>query len=250
MKNIGIIGGVGPIATELYCHSLVTKVETLYGERPKMTVYDLNVDTEIENAFIQGYRYIDTEIYTRTRGLLVQALKEFVQNSITTIAMPCNTLQPLLEDICKQEKASSFHNINLIEETSKQVSKQKVKRVLIIGTNETCRSNIYGDTLKRSGIEYTYLAEDDQQIVAQHISACLRDSKEVSPYLGSFIACIKRASHNVEGLVIACTDLSGHLLSEHFNIPVIDSLQALVDRSAEYILSDTIDRSSTINFHR
>jgi aspartate racemase len=250
LKNIGIIGGVGPIATQLYYDSLVTKIEALHREKPEITVHNLNVDSEIENAFIQGYEYIDTKIYTRTRDLLVQALKEFVQSSITTVAMPCNTLQPLLEDICKQEKASSFHNINLIEETSKQALKQKVKRVLIIGTNETCRGNIYGDTLKRSGIEYTYLAEDDQQIVAQHISACLRAPKDVSPYLGSFIACIKRASHDVDGLVIACTDLSDHLLSEHLSIPVIDSLQALVDSSAEYILSDTTNSSSAISFRR
>ncbi|MBA2393637.1 MAG: aspartate/glutamate racemase family protein [Ktedonobacteraceae bacterium] len=236
MKNIGIIGGVGPIATELYYHSLVTKVETLHGEKPEITVYNLGVDPEIENAFIQGYECVDKEIYLRTRYLLLQVLEKFVQNSITTIAMPCNTLQPLLEDICKKE-ASSFHNINLIEETSMQVARQKVKRVLIIGTNETCRSNIYGDTLKRSGIEHTYLAEDDQQIVAQHISACLRAPQDASPYLKNFIACIERASHDVDGVVIACTDLSGHVLNEHLSTPVIDSLQALVDSSAEYILS-------------
>ena len=235
MKNIGIIGGVGPIATSIYYRSLVDKVVTATrGTLPEIIVHSLPIDAEIENAFIQGYEYIDTKIYMRTRCLMLHALETFKQRNIETIAMPCNTLQPLLENICE---GAPFHNLNLIQETSKRVLQHRVERVLIVGTNETCRSNMYGDTLKREGIQYTYLGEDDQKIVAQHISASLRTPQDASPYLESFVECIVRASKNVDGLVIACTDLAGYLLSEHLTIPVIDSLQTLIDSSAEYILS-------------
>jgi aspartate/glutamate racemase len=115
--------------------------------------------------------------------------------------------------------------------------KYRMKHVLIIGTNETCRSNIYGDMLKRSGVTYKYLAESDQKIVAQYISASLHTAQHPSPHLQRFVECIVHASKDVDGLVIACTDLTNDLFSELLNIPVIDSLQALVDSSVEYILS-------------
>jgi aspartate racemase len=235
LNTIGIIGGVGPLATSLYRDSLIDKVvAATQGTSPEIIVHSLPIDAEIENAFIQGYEYVDTKIYMRTRRIMSHALETFMKRGIETIAMPCNTLQPLLEDSCK---GKLIHNINLIEETSRQVVKQRVKRVLIIGTNETCRSNIYGDALKRLGVKYTYLAERDQKIVAQHISASLRTPQDASPYWESFVECIVHTSKDVDGLVIACTDLAGHWLSEHLSIPVIDSLQVLVDSSAKYILS-------------
>jgi aspartate racemase len=234
LKNIGIIGGVGPLATSLYYRSLVDKVVTAtQGNLPEVIMYSLPIDTKIEKAFIQGYPYVDTEIYMRTLHLMSHALETFMQSGIEKIAMPCNTLQPLLEDICE---GKPLHNINLIQETSKQVLKHRMEHVLIIGTNETCRSNIYGDMLKRSGVTYKYLAESDQKIVAQYISASLHTPQHPSPHLQRFVECIVRASKDVDGLVIACTDLTD-LFSELLSIPVIDSLQALVDSSVEYILS-------------
>jgi aspartate racemase len=235
LKNIGVIGGVGPLATTLYYRSLVDEVVTVTrGKLPGVIMYSLPIDAEIEQAFIQGYDHMDKEINLRTRCIISQAVETFVQAGIKTVAMPCNTLQPLLEDICDR---NDVYNINLIQETSKRVRKREVSHALIIGTNETCRSNMYGRMLENAGIRYQYLEEDDQRIVALHISASLRAPQEESPYLNRFLDCIVRASRDVDGLVIACTDLTGHLLSNLLKIPVIDSLQALVDRSVEYVLS-------------
>jgi aspartate racemase len=232
VRNIGVIGGVGPFATSLYYHALVDKVVTeTHGHLPEIILYSLPIDTEIEKAFIEGANDVDTEISRRTTRLLIQAIEMLKRCGIETIAMPCNTLQPLLATICAEQQV---HNINLIEETSREVAKREVRCALIIGTNETCRSNIYGKALEDKGIAYKYPEEKDQEIVAQHISSSLRAPQQESPYLQSFLSCIARASYNVDGVVIACTDLTGRLLSNHLKIPVIDSLQTLVDRSVEY----------------
>lgn len=235
MKTIGIIGGVGPLATTLYYRALVDRVVVAtQGLLPEIFLYSLPIDSEVERAFICSSFNGDNCISEKVRSLMLRSLEIFIQNQIKAVAMPCNTLQPLLEDICE---IKGIHNINLVGQTVEQVFKDGFEHVLIIGTTSTCKGNEYGKSLTQLGVRYKYLSEDDQVLTSKHIISSLRTPHSSSPYLPQLVDCIARACRDVDGLIIGCTDLANHLTSDMVGVPVIDSLQVLIDRSIDYIFS-------------
>ncbi|GAC1657448.1 MAG: aspartate racemase [Ktedonobacteraceae bacterium] len=235
MRTIGIIGGVGPLATSLYYRALVDKVvAATQGQLPEIFIHSLPVDSGMETAFIRGSSQVETRISEQIQSLMLRSLEIFIQNKIKVVAMPCNTLQSLLEDTCER---MHVHNINLITETSRRVVEHGLRHVLIVGTTSTCRSNEYGKSLARLGVGYKYLPEGDQVLAADHILYSLRAPHANSPYLIQFVDCIVRACRDVDGVILGCTDLTNHVASDVVGVPVIDSLQALIDRTVDYVLS-------------
>ncbi len=125
------------------------------GRLPRLLMYSVAMSPQIENTFLQGKVADDAPQRLQIRSLLNEAVEHFLHNRVTTVAMPCNTLQDELTALCG---AHRLVNINMIDATANAILRANAKRVLIFGTASTYGDDLYGQRLSVHGVECVYPA--------------------------------------------------------------------------------------------
>ncbi len=230
----GIIGGLGPIATTQFYSTLINRVSSrVEGRLPRLLIYSIAMSPQIENAFLQGKVTSQSPERVQVRNLLNEAVNYFLRNQVEILAMPCNTLQDELSSICQTR---NILNLNMVDETAKAILKANVKRLFVLGTASTCRDNLYGQRLARHHIECVYPKETQQNFIEKYIRDAL-DQNLNQELKNTFSQMVKEKAKGCDGILIACTDLTGDVSSELCHLQVFDSLQLLAQASAEHILT-------------
>ncbi len=155
MKTLGILGGMGPLATV-----------DLYDKIVRHT--DAHSDAEHIHILIDSY----PEIPDRTAYILggeqdptpylVQAAKNIEAMGADYLVMPCNTAHYFYEDM-KSEVTIPF--IHMIEEVRKfiKTTYPDVKKVGLLATEGTYKGHVYDKELKDYGIEVCHPSEAQQK---------------------------------------------------------------------------------------
>ena len=154
-KNIGILGGLGPEATNEICHQI-----TEYTPATKDQEH-LNVIT-----------YSNPKIPDRTEAILhggetpvdemVKTAKALELAGADFIIIPCNTAHYFVEEV---QKEISIPIINMIKETVEFIARNypDVKRVGVLATSGTVKSEVYGTELAKHSIKTMYPNENEQE---------------------------------------------------------------------------------------
>ena len=125
----------------------------------------------------------------------------------------------------------------MIDTTTRAILQSNAKRVLILGTASTYGDDLYGKRLNTQGTTCLYPTAHQQDFIETYIRTALDQQ------LGNTIQ--QQFAHQVEqialetqadGVVLACTDLTGDLPDKHAGLRVFDPLQLLAIASAEYVL--------------
>jgi len=230
----GIVGGLGPRATvEFYSAFMDAITSKVAGRLPRLLMYSVAMSPQLENTFLQGKVDDNAPERLQVRSLLNEAVEHFVDNQVTTVAMPCNTLQDELTTLCK---ARGLAIINMINETANAILQNYAKRVLILGTASTYGDDLYGQRLALHGVECIYPTAKQQDFIETYIRFAL-DQKLNQVAKDRFAENIRQMAGEADGVVLACTDLTGDLSTEACGLPVFDSLQLLATASAAHVLA-------------
>ncbi len=229
---IGVIGGLGPKATATFYLALSELVAArAHGCLPPIAIQSVAMTPFIENAFLTGHVAPNSPESIDVRRLLVDAVERLRQSGAKAIVMPCNTLQEELTTICAEK---DILHIDMIAETVNVILAAKRKRVLLLGTSSTLHTDMYGRRLREHGISCVY-PEDSAQRSLERI---IRDALNLKNLRSSsaIVDIVATAGHDCDGVVLACTDLTGCLLEVDCGKPVFDSVTCLAESSARWIL--------------
>jgi aspartate racemase len=151
-KAVGIIGGMGPMATVELFHNIV-----------KFT--DAGKDSEHIHIYIDN----NVNIPDRTASILfggpspvpyiVDSAKKLEQMGAELLAFPCNTLHYYWNEITQKVNVPI---INMLEETAIFAREAGYEKVGLLATSATVHSGIYEKYLNRFGI-YLILPDDEGQ---------------------------------------------------------------------------------------
>ncbi|QLQ31733.1 MAG: aspartate/glutamate racemase family protein [Candidatus Thiothrix singaporensis] len=204
------------------------------GRLPRLIMYSVAMNPTIENAFLQGA--VDSAATPRqqVRSLLNEAVQHFLANRVTTVAMACNTLQDELTALCRD---NGLHNINMIDTTTAAIRQHNARRVLILGTASTYCDDLYGKRLHNDGLECIYPSAAQQDFIETYIRFALDQDISVGARQ-QFAERVRRMAYatGADGVVLACTDLSGDLDEADCGLMVFDSLQLLAQAASEHVL--------------
>lgn len=229
---LGIIGGLGPRATcDFYASFMARVAARNNGGIPQALIYNVPMNPAVENAYLkQGGAGIDA-MRPHVRRILSQAIDCFLLNGVKTSVLPCNTLQTEFVDLCREK---CLDCIDMIDNTVRRIADSGVATVLVFGTSNTCAQDVYGGRLKPMGIRCRYPTASQQEWVEKYIRRAL-DMSVDGHWQSCFAEQARSMSAGVDGVVLACTDLSGDLETGRFGLPVFDSLQLLAEASADYV---------------
>jgi len=219
-KTIGILGGMGPMASVEFYRRLVRRTDARTDQG--------HVHILIDN---------DPSVPDRTAALLkegswedpVPALQAMACRleaaGAEILAMPCNTAHAYIAQI---RAAVSIPMIDMIEETASAIDRSPVG---LLATKGTTRTRLYQDAIEARGIETIVPGAEDQDTVMAVIRA-IKTNEDPEEQLRRIAPVVDRlAAAGAVAAIAACTELS--LLTEHARregtkIPWIDALDVLV----------------------
>lgn len=203
MKKIGVIGGAGPLASALLYETLINESYAHAFEMPEIVLINFPFTRGL--SCDEGKRNEDA-----IHSELSYCVDFLVKNRVEVGVLACNTLHLYLP----QHLPRSIRFYSLPQLVLKAACNQKHMRLLILGTENTRRSNLY----HQEGIVAHYPSIQDQAIIGEVIDQVLKGviSQRDAISLGEVIDRSLK-EQDFDGVVLGCTDLP--VLHHHFPIP-------------------------------
>ena len=199
---LGIIGGMGPMASAVFYDMISSKTDASCDQENLDLILLSHAGMPDRTRAILSKDEVQIEA-VRSK-LLADAM--FLQNSgCTAIAVTCNTAHYFVNMI---EDELDIPFIHLIRETAEAVASEfGAKKVAVLATDGTIETKLYQDELSKRGvIAFTPKAEV-QALVMHEIYDCIKSGKPADEEIWQKIEEYVKAE-GCEAAVLACTELS------------------------------------------
>ncbi|MCD8189260.1 MAG: amino acid racemase [Clostridiales bacterium] len=224
-KTIGILGGMGPLATCDLFHKIVD-------------ITDAACDQEHVRVCIDS----NTEIADRTRAILEggkDPVPEMVKSAVRlqgmgadVLIMPCNTAHYFYDRIAPFIDIPMLH---MIRETAKTVKAQGLTKVGLLATDGTCRSGVYKTAFDAEGVEMCMPSPERQQAVMDVIYKGVKAGNLSIDLTGFYAAMDELLDQGAETLILGCTELPVAFDLFHIDRPSIDPTMVLAAAAVRFV---------------
>ncbi len=221
MKRLGVIGGLGPIATA-YFYELIIKMTDarLDQEHIEMLIYSKPSISD-RTDYILG-KSSDNPVYP-----MVDVGRKLVDMGADHIAIPCITAHYFHDTLSEGIKAPVIH---AIMETAHYLKAEGIRKAGIMATEGTVHSGIFQQELGECGISSILPNDESQVAVSELIYKNIKANEPVD------YEKFERVSHQLrrdgaEVIILGCTELS--LIKRDFMLGpgYIDAMEVLAMRS-------------------
>lgn len=228
MKRIGIIGGLGPLATAKFMELLNEKL-VLTNEEVELVVIN-DPTTPDRTAYILDNNH-DNPINN-----ILDMVKKLEISQCDVIVMPCNTASYFYKEIQNNTKVPF---INIVEETVKYLSSHNIKKIGLLATCGTIKSKIYEDLLNNYHIECVIPKQNDQEIISKVIYDGVKSNKDID--LTDFFNITKKLlNEGCEKIILGCTELSAlRKMKNMYQDEFLDAMEILADNTIKFIEKDS-----------
>lgn len=198
MKKLGVIGGLGPMATAYFLQLVIQMsdaktdqehIETIIHSRPQIP---------------DRTRYILGQSGDNPMPQMAQVGKGLVSQGAEVIAIPCITAHFFQKQL---EEEIGVPIVNAIEETALYVKEAGLNRVGILATDGTIQSGLFQETLESHGINCLLPDVKGQQQVMHLIYEDIKSGKPVEFSLFEDVSG-QLFGQGAQVVLLACTELS------------------------------------------
>lgn len=221
MYSLGIIGGMGSLATVNFFKELIENDVA-------------NSDNEHINTIILNHATLPdrtTCILNNSLDFVTEIAKDLeIMNKVgvKAIAIPCNTSHYFYN---YYKNYTDIPVLNMIELTIKEIKKLGYDNACVFATKGTIKSGLYRMYAEKNGINIVDIDENDADSVMEIIYGIKSTGNLKEVEFNDLIS--KYIDAETIG-VIACTELSVIPLVENNKKNTIDSLKVLVKESLKY----------------
>ena len=195
-KTVGIMGGMGPMATADLIYNIVsqTKAERDSDHIHLIVDSDGSVPDRTE-AILHGGESPMPKLCTMAKKL------EYMGADI--IAVSCNTSHFFYDEICE---AVNVPVMNMIDETARFVAKSGAGEVLLLATDGTVKMGLYEKYLSRYGVSTLHMSDDGQKEVMKLIYDCVK-AGHYEFDVDRFRGMLRDAGAENCPVILGCTEL-------------------------------------------
>ena len=199
-KVIGILGGMGPLATaDLFQKITLHTVAACDQAHPRVCI-DSNTDiADRTAALLHGGEDPVPE--------MIKSAKRLESIGADFLIMPCNTAHNYYEQVCEAVTIPVLHMIALTRDALKA---RGVKCAGLLATDGTVQTGISQRTFEQSGVELLTPDSADDQAAVTHDVAAFR------------AACEHLLARGAEVLILGCTELPPAFELYHLDYPNVD----------------------------
>lgn len=198
MKKLGVIGGLGPMATVYFLQLLTGMTEAETDQQHLELLVHSKPRIPDRTAYILGKSDQSPlpDMIDVGRGLAAQGAE--------LLAVPCITAHYFQKQL---EEAVGIPVINAVEETAAYLGRHKTTRAGIMATDGTIESRLFQEKLQEHGIEALIPKREDQKLVMHLIYDNVKAGKPVElPLFQRISEHLREAGADV--ILLGCTELS------------------------------------------
>lgn len=198
---LGVMGGMGPIATADFLQKLVRATSAEFDqEHPEVIVFS-NPKIPDRVGPILGKSSVSP------LPALIDTAKRLEDFGAQVLVMPCNTAHYWHAEVERSVSVPFLHIADVTCEEIKSTLSLADAKVGILATQGTLHARIYQDRLRACGVSYLLPSQEElEQHVLPAIAAVKRDSMSTaSRFLTTAID--RMAQRGAEKVLLACTEL-------------------------------------------
>jgi len=207
-----VLGGIGPEATNEFYRNLIDKIQK-NGIKNNMDFPQIIINS------IPAPELIYDKISEHNLKPYIDGLKELESFGVDFIVMVCNTVHLFFDRL---QNLIRIPIIDLRKEVKDYITKNKLKRVLVIGTPLSVKQELYGDLIRPSDEELRVLSE-----CIFNFNRGFEKQKQINRVK-------KICKRDVDAVLLGCTEFAVMLEQQKF--PKIDTLEILAEATSRYII--------------
>jgi aspartate racemase len=225
MKTIGIIGGMGPLATVDLYRRIVLRTKATKDQDHIHVIIDSNTNIPDRTKAIIANGEEPTIELIKSAKILEQGKADF-------LIMPCNTAHYFIDKI---QESVHIPFVNMIEETVKYTYNKYGKDTVvgIMATDGTVKSKIYEQYYAKKGIK-TVVPEKTQEKIMKFIYDIIKSGK-YDEGTGLLFECVEELKNlGAHTFLLGCTELSSAQYLYKIEGPFINPMEILTEASILY----------------
>lgn len=226
MKKIGLVGGTGPESTVMYYKELNSKIDEATGgeNMPEILIESVN--------FRKAWKLVSSEQYKELADYLSEKVNNLSKGGAEIITLTAATMHMVLDEVENNTKVSL---VSIPRAICDKVLEKGYKKVGLLGTIFTMEQDFMKKDLLRAGIDVVIPNKEDRELIAKRIFEELEFGIVKESTLQEFNAIINemQKEHQIEAIILGCTELPLLLNDENCPLPCLDSVAIHIDKLIE-----------------
>lgn len=235
MKSLGIIGGMGPLAT-VDMYRKITELTLAHCDAEHMHIYidsNAGIPDRTQAILYGGKSPVDE---------LISSAQKLESIGADFLLMACNTAHYFYNEV---SQSVSIPILNMIEEAAQAVQDAGIKKVAVLATIGTLKSELYTDALQKRNISVVRPNEEQEKIIMGAIYDCVKASN-FNYDTTKFVEMLENLKQQgAEAFLLGCTELPSFFSYFSLKYPLFDSSSILAKKAISFagyqIVPDTSD---------
>lgn len=221
--KLGIIGGMGPMAT-VYFMELIVNMTKANCDKDHLEMIVHNIPTIPDRT-----SYILGNSKESPLPRMMQILESLKRESVSCVAIPCMTAHCFYDELCDL----NVPIIHCLRETALELKRAGVKKAGLMATDGTISSGIFQKILMENNIDVVIPDEIHQAKIMSLIYDDIKAGKTPSYESFEEIKTYFIQTMGAQAVILGCTELS--LIKKAYDLGdgVIDTLEVLAKKSLE-----------------
>jgi aspartate racemase len=226
MKTIGFIGGLTWLSSVDYYTLLNKLTNEKLGAASSCKIVMYSVNFEEIKALTVAHDW--DSLATMLSGI-AQTLEKA---GAECLLIGANTMHNIAD---KVQAAINIPLIHIVDATAKEITKQQIKKVALLGTKYTMQLDFYKDILAAQNIETIIPNETD----IEYINDCIYNEMSKGVFLpdrkAGFLKIIQSLqAQGAAGIILGCTEIPILIKQEDVTVPVFDTTLLHVMAAVEF----------------
>jgi len=223
MRTIGVLGGMGPVATVEFLRRLLVRCEELYGavqdgEYPPILTYSMSL-TGSDESGIGNARVLEQEF--------VDGITKLSRGGCDFVVIPCNTAHHFVDRL---RGAATVPILSIIDLAVAKLEECGAKTVGVLASESTYRHAVYERPLAANGMTAVVPTPPERKALIGIVRDIMGGQRTVHDREAMRRIAQRMADEDgVDTILVGCTELSVVRPASQYPVRAVDAMDVLAE---------------------
>lgn len=229
MKTIGLIGGTTWLSTAEYYRAINQMMNDRLGglHSAKILLYSMDFEEFKPPADAEGWK---------RAGEMLSGIARRLETAGADCLLICaNTPHMVADDVQAKIRIPLLH---IAEVTAKEINRQKIDAVALLGTKFTMEQPFFRDKLTQRGIRILLPSDPDREFIHSSIYIEFANGIFTKETKKGYLQIIKDLEgRGAKGVIFGCTEIPLLIQQKECDIPVFDTTMIHATSAVDFALA-------------
>ncbi len=226
-KIIGILGGMGPLATVNFFADVISICQKKYNaeqdtDYPKIYLYD---------TALEGFNETGFEKPELVKEQLINDTKKLENWGADFIVIPCNTVHYFIEDM---EKNLKIPIISIVDSTIEQIKKNNYNKIGVLSSASSRELGLYEKKLNSEAFKAIVTTVEEQRFLNSVVLSVMSGNQGENERKGMQKVINRMKDSGADAIVLGCTELSLAISDKDSSLPLFNTIHILAEAAVDY----------------